>query len=135
MTTGEKETIEEGTAKYRVVELEALNGTTQEVEMSPEFWDQINNYPDPEVRRRFALAYESAKPTNQRILEKEGYKYCPSKSFPSGRHPTFKAKVAGIKGLVEIERTPANMAREFECSETSIRRALEKSEKRDLQRG
>jgi hypothetical protein len=124
--TDEKESTEERNEKYRLVELELEDGTFETFEANPENCDAVYNDPRPEVQRLLALTYEGALPASRKMVEKEGYRYRPSKSFHTGRWPTYKAKVAGIKGLVEIERTPANLAREFDCSESSIRRALEK---------
>lgn len=132
MKTDEEEAVEGKTAKYRVVEFEAQDGTHHKVEMNPENCDALCNDPRAEVQRRLALAYECAPPASRRILEKEGYRYRPSKSFPTGRWPTYTAKAIGIKGLVQIERNPANLAREFDISETSARRAIEKVEKKRL---
>ncbi|MFH1578930.1 MAG: hypothetical protein ABIE25_02085 [Thermoplasmatota archaeon] len=134
MKTDEKEVVEGKTAKYRVVEVEDQDGTLHQVEMNPENCNLLYNDPRPAVQRRLALRYESAPPASQRMLEKEGYGYRPSTSFPTDRWSTYTAKVIGAKSLVVIERNPANMAREFDCSETSIRRMIEKSEKRELMR-
>jgi hypothetical protein len=41
-------------------------------------------------------------------------------------HPVIKLKARGVKGLVEVELTPANLARIAGCSETSMRRAMER---------
>jgi len=62
------------------------------------------------------------------------YRQSKAKMLPEQveEYPVYKAKVRGFKELVEIERNPANLAREFDISERSMRRAIEKEEKRTL---
>jgi len=144
MKADEDDAVEGKVAKYRMVD---------SIEMNPENCDLVYKDPSPRVQWLLAMTYESALPAGRKIMQKEGYVYRPSESFPAEpawTEPPWpqigfmiedletrslpkrterlvdKAKVDGIKGLVEIEWTAANMARMFHVSESSIRRMMER---------
>jgi len=219
MKTDKKDVAEGKAKKYRMVELDGKDGKRFTIEMNPDNCNRIYHDPNPRLQLWLALGYESCPPKSRKMLEKEGYVYRPSESFPAeiqvmdgspepafeviaepekglyvftnvrfdgeiytcescdaplkdpslpgsfdwvtpeavcpdcgkslgGRPATpdeikhakngviypkraerpgfYKAKVQGIKGLVAIERTPANLAREFDISESTVRRMMER---------